>query len=90
MTRQELNNLSLEELRQLNSDVVRTIEAKKREMASEIKNRLRVGDIVTVDHPRLHGCELVVTRVKRTNVIVSMPNDPKASFDVPMSMIEAQ
>ena len=89
MTTQQLNNLSIEELRQLNNRVVRTINRKKQDLAMEIKDTLGIGDTVRVNHPKYSGIEFRVQRVKRTNAILSIAgvSNPER-FDVPMSMIE--
>ena len=90
MTTQQLNNLSIEELRQLNNRVVRTINRKKQDLAMEIKDTIGIGDTVRVNHPKYSGVEFRVQRVKRTNAILSFTDvsNPQR-FDVPMSMIEA-
>jgi len=89
MTRQELNNLSIDELRQLNNRIVRTINRKKQDLAMEIKDTLGIGDTVRVNHPKYSGIEFRVQRVKRTKAILSISgvSNPER-FDVPMSMIE--
>ena len=43
MTLSELKNLSLEELRELNSKVVEVIKIKKSEIAWDVKNELYIG-----------------------------------------------
>jgi len=89
MTTQELNNLSIEELRQLNNRVVRTINLKKQQKALDMKDTIGIGDTVRVNHPKYSGVEFRVQRVKRTKAVLSFTDvsNPQR-FDVPMSMIE--
>ena len=89
MTTQQLNNLSIEELRQLNNRVVRTINRKKQQKSLDMKDTLGIGDTVRVNHPKYSGVEFRVQRVKRTKAILSISgvSNPER-FDVPMSMIE--
>jgi transcription antitermination factor NusG len=90
MTTQELNNLSIEELRQLNNRVVRTINRKKQDLAMEIKDTLSVGDIVKVNHHKLSGINMVVEQVKRTKAILAISGvgNPER-FNVPISLIQS-
>ena len=90
MTTQQLNNLSIEELRTLNRKIVRAINVKKHQKSLDMKDTLGIGDTVRVNHPKYSGVEFRVQRVKRTKAILSFTDvsNPQR-FDVPMSMIEA-
>ena len=86
MTYSELSKLSIEELRNLNSMVIETIKSKKSLLALETKDSLYVGAMVSVDHPKMAGHELKVTKINRTKAICEMINGT-GSYNVPLSMI---
>lgn len=93
MTYSELKNLSLEELRELNSKVVEVIKIKRSEMAWDIKNELYVGANVNVNHPKLSGKQCRVKKINRTKAVIEVLNEnvsygQVSSYNVPLSMIE--
>jgi transcription antitermination factor NusG len=81
----QLNSLSIEELRQLNSVVVSMIKEHKAETAWSIKNKLRVGDNVKVNHHKVHGLVGSVLEINRTRCKVRFLS---STFTVPLSMVE--
>ena len=86
MTYSELSKLLISELRNLNSMVIETIKSKKSLLALEKKDSLYVGAIVSVDHPKMAGHELKVTKINRTKAVCEMVNG-KGSYNVPLNMI---
>ena len=86
MTYSELSKLSIEELRNLNSIVIETIKSKKSLLALEKKDSLYVGAIVSVDHPKMAGHELKVTKINRTKAVCELING-MGSYNVPLNMI---
>ena len=86
MTYSELSKLSIEELRNLNSMVIETIKSKKSLLALETKDSLYVGAMVSVDHPKMAGHELRITKINRTKAVCEMVNG-KGSYNVPLNMI---
>lgn len=92
MTYQELNQLTIEELRNLNSKVVEVIKLKHNEKALDIKDELRVGMNVSVNHPKLQGKQLRVEKINRTKAVLSVLNGPSygrsSQVSVPLSMIQ--
>ena len=87
MNYSELSKLSIEELRNINQMVVELIKS-KRTMESLIKKvTLKVGMIVKVNHPKLMGRELEVTKINRTKANLRVVGG-FASYNVPVSMIE--
>jgi hypothetical protein len=86
MTYSELSKLSIEELRNLNSMVIETIKSKKSLLALETKDSLYVGAMVSVDHPKMAGHELRITKINRTKAVCEMVNG-KGSYNVPLTMI---
>ena len=86
MTYSELSKLSIEELRNLNSMVIETIKSKKSLLALETKDSLYVGAIVSVDHKKMAGHELKITKINRTKAICEMINGT-CSYNVPLGII---
>jgi hypothetical protein len=92
MTYSELNQLTIEELRNLNSKVVEVIKLKRSEKALDIKDELRIGMNVSVNHPKLQGKQLRVEKINRTKAVLSVLNGPSygrpSQVNVPLSMIQ--
>jgi len=86
MTYSDLKKLSIDELRELNSKVVEVIKIKRSEIAFDVKNELYVGANVSVNHPKLSGKQLKVTKINRTKAVVEVLNG-FGSYNVPLSMI---
>ena len=92
MTLSELKNLSLEELRELNSKVVEVIKIKKSEIAWDVKNELYIGANVNVNHPKLNGKQCRVKKINRTKAVIEVLNEnvsygSVSSYNVPLSML---
>jgi len=87
MNYSELNKMNIEELRNLNSLVVEVIKSKKSLMAFEMKQELRVGMNVSVNHPKLMGKQLRVEKINRTKASLKVLNG-MGSYTVPISMIQ--
>jgi len=86
MNYSELKNLSLEELRELNSKVVEVIKIKRSELAWDVKNELYIGANVNVNHPKLSGKQCRVKKINRTKAVIEVLNG-FGSYNVPLSMI---
>ena len=92
MTYSELKNLSLEELRELNSKVVEVIKIKRSEVAYDMKNELYIGANVSVNHPKLSGKQCRVKKINRTKAVIDVLNETTSygkvvSYNVPLSML---
>ena len=87
MNYQELSKLSVEELRNINQMVIELIKSKRTLESLEKKMGLQVGMKVTVNHPKLKGKELVVTKINRTKANLQIVGTV-GSYNVPVSMIE--
>ena len=92
MTLSELKNLSLEELRELNSKIVEVIQIKKSEIAWDVKNELYIGANVSVNHPKLSGKQCRVKKINRTKAVIEVLNEnvsygSVSSYNVPLSML---
>jgi hypothetical protein len=88
MNYSQLNQMSLEELRNLNSLVVEVMNSKRAMIAYEKKQELRVGMNVKVNHPKLMGKQLRVEKVNRTKASLKVLSGGFGSYTVPFSMIE--
>ena len=86
MNYSQLKNLSLEELRELNSKVVEVIKIKKSEIAWDVKNELYIGANVSVNHPKLSGKQCRVKKINRTKAVIEVLNGV-GSYNVPLSML---
>lgn len=86
MNYSELKNLSLEELRELNSKIVEVIKIKKSEIAWDVKNELYIGANVNVNHPKLSGKQCRVKKINRTKAVIEVLNG-FGSYNVPLSML---
>ena len=87
MTYQELNQLSIEQLRMLNTKVIEVIKIKKSESALNVKEELYIGANVSVNHPKLKGKQLRVEKINRTKAVLKVLNG-YGTYTVPMNMIE--
>jgi len=92
MNYSELNQMSIEELRNLNSMVVTVINNKKAMLGHEMKQSLYVGANVKVNHPKLAGKQCRVEKINRTKCVINVINGPSygrvSSYNVPLSMVE--
>jgi hypothetical protein len=87
MNYSELSKMSVEELRNLNQMVVEMIKSKRNVESLEKKLGLQIGMKVTVNHPKLMGRELEVTKINRTKANLRVIGG-FASYNVPVSMIQ--
>ena len=92
MTYSELKNLSLEELRELNSKVVEVIKIKRSEVTWDMKNELYIGANVSVNHPKLSGKQCRVKKINRTKAVIDVLNETTSygkvvTYNVPLSML---
>ena len=69
-----------------NDMIIETIKSKKSLLALETKDSLYVGAMVSVDHPKMAGHELRITKINRTKAVCEMVNG-KGSYNVPLTMI---
>ena len=83
----ELSKLSVSELRNINQMVVELIKQKRNIESLEKKMGLQIGMKVSVNHPKLMGRELEVTKINRTKANLRVIGG-FASYNVPVSMIE--
>lgn len=84
---EETDNLSLEEMRKLNSSLVDKMKRKSKRNAKETLEKLEVGQIVTVDHEDAEG-EFEVIKINRTRAVLKPAHDPFRSVTVPAELIQ--
>jgi transcription antitermination factor NusG len=87
MNYSELSKLSVEELRNINQIVIGLIKAKRTVESLQNKVGLKVGMVVKVNHPKLQGRELEVTKINRTKANLRVVGG-FASYNVPVSLIQ--
>ena len=87
MNYSQLSKLSVEELRNINTLVVDLIKQKRTIESLEKKVGLHVGMRVKVNHPKLQGRELEVTKINRTKANLRVVGG-FASYNVPVSLIQ--
>ena len=87
MNYSQLSKLSVEELRSINEMVIGLIKQKRTMQSLEKKVGLQVGMKVRVNHPKLQGRELEVTKINRTKANLRVVGG-FASYNVPVSLIE--
>jgi len=87
MNYSELSKMSVEELRDINQMVVALIKSKRNMESLQNKIGLRVGMLVKVNHPKLQGRELEVTKINRTKANLRVVGG-FASYNVPVSLIQ--
>jgi len=92
MNYSELNQMTIEELRSLNSMVIDVIKSKKAMVGYEMKQSLYVGANVKVNHPKLAGKQCRVAKINITKAVIEVINGPSygrvSSYNVPLSMVE--
>jgi|TARA_R100000030_G_scaffold81654_2_gene64393 hypothetical protein len=87
MNYSKLNEMSIDELRNLNSMIIDVIKSKKTMAGYEMKQQLYVGANVSVNHPKLKGKQCRVEKINRTKCVIKVLNG-YGSYNVPLSMVE--
>jgi len=82
----ELNRMSIDELRNLNSLVISVIESKKRILSAQKKRELYVGAKVRVDHDKLRDEDCFIEKINRTKCVIGVEGRFD-SYNVPISML---
>ena len=74
--------------RAVNNSVRLGLDDIRRTKAFDVKNEIRPGDIVKVNHKRVAGRSFRVREIKRVKAILVNPINERESFNVPLSLIE--
>jgi hypothetical protein len=73
--------MNLDQLR----SVSQIIQDRKDQLAIQNRQTLRVGDSVTVNHPKAHGIKFIVVEIRRVKATVK--SHTGISYTVPLSLI---
>ena len=65
-----LNDLTTDQLLEVNKELNAIYDKRKKEEISIIKSMIKAGDIVTVDHPTVAGKEYEVQYLNRTKAVL--------------------
>ena len=74
--------------RAVNNSVRLGLDDIRRTKAFDVKNEIRPGDIVKVNHKRVAGRSFRVREIKRVKAILVNPINERESFNVPLNLIE--
>lgn len=83
----DLINMSIEQLRELNSMVIDVINHKREDQGRNIKLLLKVGQLVNVDHKNFRGQLVEILKINRTRAVVKRL-EGNHQYNVPFSMIK--
>jgi len=65
--------------------IVDIFNERKAQKAWETKHTLKVGQVVKVNHPKLMGHNLTVTKINRTKAVLQLQKG--VTYTVPLSLI---
>ena len=82
-----LDTMSVDDLRDLNSAVVHTIKAKRKQQAQIKKLSLKVGDMVSFNGKKGEVVKGEIAEIKRTKAIVRQDNALRSRWNVPIAML---
>jgi len=78
--------MSTEDLRAINKMVVGILRGRQNDKIEDIKDQIRVGSKVTVDHPKTYGLILTITEIRRKRA--SVKDQYGYSLNVPISLVK--
>ena len=84
MTKQQLQKMSMDELRSMRDMFQREIEQR----GQEIKYELRIGDKVKVNHNKTIGKTFIIVEIKRKKVVVEDVANRYARYNVALQLVE--
>jgi len=77
--------MSTEDLRAINKMVVKILRSRQNDKLEEIKDQLRVGSKVTINHSRTHGETFTITEIRRKRATVK--GQYGSSLNVPIALV---
>ena len=83
----KLNEMSIEELRNLNKTIVAMIRTKQSFDGIVKKAELKVGSTVYINNPKFKGEKFIVEKINIKKAVLKRTLD-NVSYNVPFSMIE--
>jgi hypothetical protein len=78
--------MSTDDLRDINKMVVSILRSRQNEKIEDIKDQIRVGSKVTVDHPKTYGSILTITEIRRKRA--SVRDQYGYALNVPISLVK--
>ena len=82
----QLSTMSLAELRQLNNTIVTLIKAKRKVDSVIKKQRISIGDVVSLTSPKYAGKTFTIVKVNRTKAVITDVQGYR--YDCPISLIK--
>jgi hypothetical protein len=82
----DYHEMSTEDLRAMNKMIVEVLRSRQNEKIEDIKDQIRVGTKVTVDHPKTYGAILTITEIRRKRATVR--SQYGNSLNVPLSLVK--
>jgi hypothetical protein len=86
MSYADYNAMSTEDLRAMNHTIYSILQGRSQEKIEDIKDQIRIGSKVKVNHHRTRYSTFTVTEIKRKKAIVR--DEYGKSFNVPIDLIE--
>jgi DNA-binding transcriptional regulator YiaG len=77
--------MSTEELRAINDMVVKILRSRQNEKIEGIRDQIKVGSKVTVNHPKTQGAILTITEIRRKRATVR--SQYGRSLNVPIALV---
>jgi len=85
-----LNQLSTDELSQLNHDLVDVLKLRRKQAANSVKRTISTGSHVMVNHPKAKGKTYQVDKINKTKAILSQVGRTDiVQIIVPLSLIQS-
>ena len=82
-----LSTLSIDELKSLRNRITSELNYRNHQTLVENKQSIKVGDYVTVDHPKTQGKIFRVTSMRRTRASIQNVSKTTESFHLPITMM---
>ncbi len=86
MTYSNYDAMSTEDLRAMNHTIVTILRNRQNDKIEDIKDQIRVGSKVTIDHPKTYGSILTITEIRRKRA--SVRDQYGYSLNVPISLVK--
>ena len=77
--------MSTEDLRVMNNMIVTILRGRQNEKIEDIKDQIRVGSRVTINHSRTHGETFTITEIRRKRATVK--GQYGNSLNVPIALV---
>tara|TARA_R100000005_G_C4976801_1_gene187923 strand:- start:1188 stop:1502 length:315 start_codon:yes stop_codon:yes gene_type:complete len=82
-----MSEFSTSDLKELTKAIRSTLNYRNHQTLMENKHSIKVGDYVTVDHPKTQGKTFQVTSMRRTRATIKCTKNPLESFTLPITMM---